>query len=676
MAAQPTVIRGACPHDCPDTCAWDVTVRDGVAEKLVGVKEHPLTRGGLCAKVSHYLERTYSPERLLHPLVRSGAKGAGEFEETSWDDALDRIATRLKAIVAEHGGEAVLPYSFAGTQGLVQGASMDRRFFGRLGASRLERTVCGQAAAAGQLEAAGTLVGLRPEDLAHSRFIVLWGTNTIVTNLHVWPIIRAAREEGARVVVIDPLKTRTAAAADWHVRPLPGTDAALALGLMHVIVAEGLHDADYVERYTEGFDRLTEELERWTPSRTEAATSVPADEVVALARAYATTRPAAIRRLIGIEHHREGARMVRTIACLPALVGAWRDRGGGLAGPTAWAAWSPLDQDALAGPQPPTRRVNMIRLGHALTELHPPVHALVVYNCNPATIAPDSNRVLRGLAREDLFTVVLEHFLTDTARYADVVLPATTQVEHTDVIPSWGHTYITYNRPAIAPVGQALPNTEIFRRLAAAMGFDDPLFADSDEELARAAVEGARWPVADVDYDELLAVGWAKADLPDDFRPFAEGGFGTPSGRLRLWSDDLPPGFDPPPGDAEPLALITAKTSHHILNSTYANLPRHLLAEREPRLDLHPDDAAARGIGDGDPVRVRNTRGVVLARARVGDIVGAGVVALPSGWWASRSPGGSSANALTPDDLTDRGGGGAFHAARVEVEPAHEEELS
>jgi anaerobic selenocysteine-containing dehydrogenase len=671
MATEPTVIRGACPHDCPDTCAWEVTVREGVAEKLVGVKEHPFTRGGLCAKVSHFLERTYSPDRLRHPLIRTGAKGEGTFERVSWDEALAHIAERLGAIVAEHGGEAVLPYSFAGTQGLVQGASMDRRFFARLGACRLERTICGQAAAAGQLEAAGTLVGLRPDDLAHSRFIVLWGTNTIVTNLHQWPIVQAARKAGARVVVVDPLRTRTAAAADWHVRPLPGSDAALALGLMHVIVAEGLHDAQYVADHTEGFERLATELANWPPERTQQVTGVRAEEVVALARAYATTRPAAIRRLIGIEHHREGARMVRTIACLPALVGAWRDRGGGILGPTAWAAYSPLDQDALAGPQPDTRRVNMVRFAHALTDLDPPVRALVVYNSNPATTAPDSTRVQQGLAREDLFTVVLEHFLTDTARYADVVLPATTQVEHVDLVPSWGHTYITYNAPAIAPVGEALPNTEIFRRLARAMGFDDPAFDAGDEELARAAVAGARAPLDTVDFDRLRAVGWAEADLPEDFRPFADGGFGTPSGRLRLWSEDLPPGFDPPPGDDEPLALMTAKSAHHFLNSTYANLPRHLAGEGEPMLDLHPDDAAARGIADGDVVRVRNARGEVIARARVGDIVGRGVVALPSGWWASRSPGATMANGLTTEELTDRGGGGAFHSARVEVEPVH-----
>jgi anaerobic selenocysteine-containing dehydrogenase len=311
--------------------------------------------------------------------------------------------------------------------------------------------------------------------------------------------------------------------------------------------------------------------------------------------------------------------------------------------------------------------VNMVRLGHALTELDPPVHALVVYNSNPATTTPDSTRVMQGLAREDLFTVVLEHFLTDTARYADVVLPATTQVEHLDLVPSWGHTYVTYNEPAIAPVGESLPNTEIFRRLARAMGFDDDAFDVSDEELVRLALAGARAPLDKVDFDELRAVGWAEADLPEDFRPFANGGFGTPSGRLRLWSRDLPPGFDPPPGDDEPLALMTTKSAHHFLNSTYANLPRHLAGEGEPMLELHPDDAAARGIADGDLVRVSNVRGEVVARARLGDVVGPGVVALPSGWWASRSPGGTMVNALTTQELTD-GGGAAMHSARVEVE--------
>lgn len=664
------VIRGACPHDCPDTCAWEVTVEDGVATKLVGVKDHPFTRGGLCAKVSHFLERSYCPERLRQPLRRSGPKGSGSFEPVGWDDALDEIAGRLRSIVDEHGGEAVLPYSYAGTQGVVQGASMDRRFFAALGASRLQRSICGAAAAMGQLEANGSLVCMRPEDLEHSRLIVLWGTNTVVTNLHLWPIVRRARAAGARVVVVDPLRTRTAAAADWHVRPLPGTDAALALGLMHVVVTEGLHDADYVARHTEGFELLASELAGWSPDRAAVVTGVSADEIVALARDYATTRPTAIRRLIGVEHQLEGARIVRTIACLPALTGAWRDRGGGLLGTTAWAAWSGLDQWALERPDledVPTRSVNMVQLGRALTELDPAVRALVVYNSNPATTAPDAGRVARGLARDDLFTVVLEHFMTDTAAYADVVLPATTQIEHVDLVPSWGHTYLTLNRPAIAPVGEALPNTEIFRRLARRMGFADPCFEDSDEDLVRTALAGAREPLAGITFEQLERDGWAQAALPADWRPYADGGFDTPSGRCRLWSDDLPPGYDPPMGDEEPLVLMTVKSAHHFLNTQYANLPRHLAGEGEPLLELHPDDAEARSIADGDLVRVSNGRGELLAHARVGDVVRPGVVALPSGWWASHSPHGVAANALTTDALTDKGGGGAFHATRVDV---------
>ena len=619
MAAEPTVIRGACPHDCPDTCAWEVTVRDGVAEKLVGVKEHPFTRGGLCAKVSHFLERTYSPDRLRHPLMRTGPKGAGAFER----GLVGRGARAHRRAPAARSSPSTAARRCCPTASPApRGWSRAPRWTGA--SSRAWAPAGWSARSAGRRRPPGSSrpparsSGCAPTTSLHSRFIVLWGTNTIVTNLHQWPIVQAGAQGGARVVVIDPLLTRTAAAADWHVRPLPGTDAALALGLMHVIVAEDLHDAEYVAAHTEGFERLAAELAPWPPARTEEVTGVAADEVVALARAYATTRPAAIRRLIGIEHHREGARMVRTISCLPALVGAWRERGGGILGPTAWAAYSPLDQDALAGPQPDTRRVNMVRLGHALTELDPPVHALVVYNSNPATTAPDSTRVLRGLAREDLFTVVLEHFLTDTARYADVVLPATTQVEHVDLVPSWGHTYVTYNEPAIAPVGEALPNTEIFRRLARAMGFDGAAFEATDEELARAALAGARAPLDTIDFERLREVGWAEADLPEDFRPFAQGGFGTPSGRLRLWSDGLPPGFDPPPGDDEPLALMTVKSAHHFLNSTYANLPRHLAGEGEPLLELHADDAAPRGIADGDvgPRQQRPRRGRRARAAR------------------------------------------------------------
>jgi len=451
-----------------------------------------------------------------------------------------------------------------------------------------------------------------------------------------------------------------------------------------------LHDADYVERHAVGFEQLCARLEEYPPDRVAAITRVPEGEIVELARAYATTRPAAIRRLIGMEHRAHGAMAQRAISCLPALVGAWRDVGGGIVGTTAWAAWAPLDVAALARPDledASRREVNMVQLGQALTALEPPVRALVVYNSNPAAIAPSQQRVLEGLRREDLFTVVLEQFMTDTAMYADYVLPATTQLEHLDLVPSWGHTYVTLNQPAIEPLGEALPNTEIFRRLAAVTGLEARWFAESDEQLVKAALTSEHPLLAGISYERLLEDGYAKVSLPDDYRPYADGGFQTPSGKCELYSEQLAArGLDPlptftparesPAGDPQlaaryPLALLTAKSALHFLNSSYANLPHHLRAEREPLVDLHPGDAAARGIADGDTVRVFNDRGSVTLRARVGDRVRPGVAAMPSGWWASHSHGGASANALTSDGLADWGGGGDFHDTLVEIEPAH-----
>ena len=451
----PAWIPGACPHDCPDRCSWQVKVEDGTAVELIGDKLQPFTRGVLCAKVDHYLDRVYSPDRVLHPLRRVGAKGDGKFERVGWDEAIADVAARLHRLIDRHGATTVLPYSYMGTQGIVQTSSLDRRFFARLGATRLERNICASTAGRGIVATLGATTGMLPEDIAHSRFIILWGTNTVVTNLHLWPFIRQARAAGATVVVIDPLRTRTAAQADWHLRPLPGTDAALALGMMHVIVNEDLHDKDYVARHTLGFDRLCARLDDYPPERVAAITGLEADDVMRLARAYAETQPSAIRMLVGMEHHAHGAMAFRTIACLPALVGAWRHRGGGIVDFTAKPHYQALN---VAGAEKreledrSIRSVNMVQLGEALTSeaMAPPIHALIVYNSNPAVIAPNLNRVRAGLAREDLFTVVHEQFLTDTARYADYVFPATTQVEHLDLLWSWGHTYVTLNRPAIA----------------------------------------------------------------------------------------------------------------------------------------------------------------------------------------------------------------------------------
>ncbi|RIK46116.1 MAG: molybdopterin oxidoreductase [Chloroflexi bacterium] len=677
------IVRGGCPHDCPDTCAWLVTVEDGVATKLVGDPEHPYTRGGLCAKVNRYLDRVYGPQRLLSPLRRTGPKGSGAFEPVSWDEALDDIAARLQRIVAESGGEAVLPYSYMGTQGFIQSRSMDRRFFARLGATRLERAICGSTGSVGIYHTLGSSDALAPEEIVHSRFIVLWGTNTIVTNLHLWPLIREAKANGATVVVVDPVRSRTAQAADWHVAPLPGTDAALALGMMAVIVREGLHDAEYIERYTVGFEQLVERLADYPPERVAAITGLEVEEIERLARAYATTRPALIRTLVGMEHREHGGMAYRAVACLPALVGAWRDVGGGLLHMTANLPFEALNTDALEMPHledHSLREVNMVQLGRALTDptLDPPIRALVVYNSNPATIAPEQNKVLAGLRRDDLFTVVLEHVMTDTARHADYVLPATTQLEHWDLVWSWGQTYLTLNQPAIAPVGDALPNTEIFRRLAARMGFDEPYFQETDEQMIRAMLDVAHPLLGGATFDDLKERGWIRFAVPQGYRPYAEGGFPTRSGKCEFYSERLAKrGEDPLPNwtapreqamrDGYPLSLIAAKSALHFLNSSYAGLEHHRNAEREPLLDIHPFDAGPRDIADGAMVRVFNARGEVQVKARVGERVRPGVVALPFGWWPAHSRSSTSANALNQDTLSDWGGGGAFHDTLVEV---------
>jgi anaerobic selenocysteine-containing dehydrogenase len=665
------VVRGGCAHDCPDTCAWEVTVEDGRAVRLAGAAGHPYTRGGLCAKVNNYLDRVYSPDRVLHPLRRTGAKGEGVFERVGWEEALADIAGRLRRIVAEDGAEAILPYSFAGNMGLVQYAGMDRRFFARLGASRLARTICGDTANAGVTTALGTSVACLPEDVQHARLILLWGTNTVVTNLHLWPFVRRAREAGARLVVIDPLRTRTAREADWHVRPLPGSDAALALGMMRVIVDEGLQDQAYLDAHCNGWPELRERLAEYPPERAATLTGVPAGEIAALARAYATTRPAMIRTLVGPEKHAGGGTSFRTIACLPAVVGAWRELGGGMVHWTMELMTEALNVRGVGARAPRTRTINMIQIGRALTDpaLAPPLRSLIVYNSNPASIAPNSSLVRRGLAREDLFTVVHDLFVTDTARYADYLLPATSFVEHLDLLFSWGHTYLTLNQPAIEPLGESVCNTELFRRLARAMRWaDEPAFQATDEDLVRTALAGGHPRLAGIDLERLRAEGWAPLSLPAERRvPFANGGFPTPSGRCELFADPAP-GYAPPPEGGLPLVMVSAKSELRFLNSSYSHLPRHRRAAGEPEVQVDPADAAARGIADGDRVRVANERGELLLTARVGDGVRPGVVAIAHGRWRSLS--GGSANDLTSDGLADLAGGGDFFGTRVEVSRA------
>jgi anaerobic selenocysteine-containing dehydrogenase len=677
-------VLGTCHHDCPDSCGWVVTVEGDTAVRLRGNPDHPYSRGELCPKVNRFLDRVYSPDRLLRPLVRRGTKGEADFAAVSWDEALGLVADRLGEIVARYGGEAVLPWWDAGTQGLLQMSSLDRRFFAKLGASRLTGSLCGGVASAGTASTNGTARAADPTDVRFARLVLLWGTNTRLTNRHLWPFVEEARANGATVVVIDPVRTMTAETADWFVQPLPGTDVALMLGLMHVLVRDDLIDHDYVGRHTLGFERLAERVRDWSPDRAAQVCGIDADEVERLGRAYGTTTPAFIRTLIGAEHHEHGAMFFRTLACLPALTGAWRHRGGGLA--RSVGAWTDtnIDESVFEAPQLAVaagarRAVNMNHLGRALTDpaMDPPVHALFVWNGNPLVSVPNAELTRRGLARDDLFTVVSEQFLTDTARYADVVFPAATQIEQTDVVPAWGHLYLGWNEAAIPPVGEAVPNTELWRRLARAMAFTEPELFEDDESLLRSALR-------DVDFDALRERGFVRLSLPDDLRPYADGGFPTASGRVELYSEALEaqghdplPAFHPPGegvgGGAElagryPLVLMTPKTHTRFLNTSYSHLPKHGPAEGGPFAELDPADAAARGIAEGDTVRVWNDRGSLTLTARVGGRLRPGVVAVPFGWWSDHHGERATANSLTNDTLTDWGGGVAYGSTRVEVE--------
>ncbi|HEX2094741.1 MAG TPA: molybdopterin oxidoreductase family protein [Longimicrobiaceae bacterium] len=687
------VVRGACPHDCPDTCAMLVHVRDGRAVRVQGDPEHPVTQGFLCTKVNRYVERTYHPDRLTVPLRRVGEKGEGRFEPATWDEALDDIARRLGEIRdSADGPQAILPYSYAGTMGLVQGSSIDRRFFHRLGASLLARTICSAAGSEGWRHTYGDRIGPSPEEAEHARLVLLWGTNTLTSNPHLWPALRRARERGARLVAIDPIRTRTAAQCDLHLPIRPGTDAALALGMMHVVFRDGLEDREYLERHTVGWEALRERvLREWTPERAAGVAGLGMEQVEALARDYATTRPSFIRLNYGMQRHAGGGMAVRVVSLLPAVTGAWRDVGGGATLSVSGAFR--MNAAALERPDwipPGTRAVNMIRLGDALTLPDagvggPPVRALVVYNSNPAAIAPDLGKVREGLRRADLFTVVLEHFRTDTADYADWLLPATTQLEHWDVHASYGHLYVTLNRPSIEPVGASLPNSEIFRRLAARMGFDEPEFRDTDLELIRQALDSDHPWMRGITLERLLEEGYARLEVPRPFAPYAcPERLDTPSGKIqilapaleRLGLDPLPI-YIPPAEDARtdpergyrfPLMLLSPP-EHPFLNSTFVNVPALARAAGgEARLLLHPDEAAGRGVRDGDRVRVWNERGDFFARAEITEDVRPGVAISYGVRWAMLSEGGRTVNDTTSQAETDLGGGAVLYDNAVEVE--------
>ena len=686
------VVKGACPHDCPDTCALETTVQNGVAIKVVGSKSHPFTGGALCTKVSRYLDRTYAPDRVVYPHRRVGGKGPGQgtWERITWDEALDTIAEKFTAIAASPDGpEAICPYSYAGTMGLLNFAGMDRRFFFHLGASLLDRTLCSSAGKVGITISLGGGVGMDPERVEDSRLILIWGSNPITSNLHYWSRVQEAKRRGARVVVIDPYRSLTAEKGTDHIPVRPGTDAALALAMMHVIINQDLHDVDYVTRYTVGFEALRARVQEYPPERAADICGIPAGTIVQLARDYATTRPAAIRVNYGLQRHRGGGAAVRAITCLPALVGAWRDPAGGVLLSTSdfyGMNHAALERhDLLAGRQP--RTINTSSIGDALLEAQPPIRALFVYNSNPVTIAPDSEKVVRGFSRADLFTVVHDVFFTDTADYADIFLPATTQLECLDIHKSYGHLYVLLNQPAIAPVGEALPNTEVFRRLARTMGFTEPALFESDEVMVAQALQSTHPRMQGITLEHLQEHGWQRLNVPAIYAPFAEGGFPTPSGKCEFYSataktmglDPLPT-FTPPVESVQsaperaktyPLAIISPP-QRHLLNSSFANLPLFLDSEKEPHLDINPGDAAPRGIKDGDWLRIYNDRGAFGARARVTDKARVGCVVAVSLWWRKLTPDGKNANQVTSQRLADMGNAATFYDALVEVSTAPE----
>jgi anaerobic selenocysteine-containing dehydrogenase len=659
-----------------------VTVEDGRAIRIGGDPDHPVTQGFLCTKVAKYLERTYHDDRLLFPQIRVGAKGEGKFRRATWDEALELIATNLQRVIDEDGPQAILPYSYAGTMGLIQGEGMDRRFFHRIGASLLDRTICASAGVEALNVTYGTRMAPDPEDIVDAKLIVLWGTNTLTSNPHLWPFVRKAKANGATTICIDPLRTRTAVACDEHIAIRPGTDAALALSMMHVLFRDGLEDRGYLVEMTNGWEALRERvLNEYAPERVAKICRIAPETIESLATRYGTTRPTFIRLNYGLQRHAGGGSAVRAISLLPAVTGAWDDAGGGAMLSTS-GTFSNLDTATLSRSdliRPGTRTINMSRLGEALTKIDdPPVKAIVVYNSNPGAIAPDRENVLAGLRREDLFTVVLEHFQTDTADYADVLLPATTQLEHEDLHKAYGHTFTMYNARAIEPLGESLPNSEIFRRIAAKMNLDDPELRESDEDMMRQTLRAMPFTL-----DELKERASIRLDIAKPHRPFARGmRVPTASGKIDIDSiraaehglDRIPeyvPPYESEERDPElvrrfPLALISPP-AHSFLNSTFVNVASLRRAAGKPTLEIHAEDAAARGIAEGAMVAIYNDRGTFTAEAVITDRVRPGVVSAPSVWWPKMTADKANANHTTSQAVTDIGGGATFYDNQVDV---------
>jgi len=683
-------VYGACPHDCPDCCALETQVDEqGRAVSLRGRCDHPVTRGWLCAKVNRYLDRVYHPERLLYPLRRVGPKGSGAFERISWDEAIAEITGRWRDIIALHGAQCILPYSYAGTLGLVNGAVTDSRFWNRLGACRLERAICGHAAEEAVMLTIGGRLAPSPEMLIHSKLVLIWGSNPASTAPHVMPFLREAQRNGTRIIVIDPIRTLTARSADQHIQPFPGTDAALALAMMHVMVTEQLHRPDWIAEHTIGWEHLLERIMQFPPELAAHITGLTIETIVDLARSYATTTPALLRVTDGINRHTNGGQTVRTLACLPAITGQYGLSGGGLMYSTSdWLKWAGLAVTHVheSGCPPEPRMLNMNRLGALLTgEADPSIYSLYVYNANPVASTPNAGKIVEGLMRDDLFTVVHELFETDTARYADILLPATSQLEHIDLHKPYGHLSLQYNMPAIAPQGEARSNWDVMRALAAAMGFTESWLQDDANEVIREVLEATarKTPLlTGITLERLQAEGSIPLAIPTDQQvPFADGVFRTPSGKVEFYSAQAAAkGYDPVPGwepeieartevaPADSRLPLLCPAAHHFVSSTFGNQDRLRTKEGAPTLRIHPSDAGPRGIRSGQLVRVGNERGWCRLVADVTEEVRPGVLATTTVWWPKFSPDQRNVNWTTSDRLADFNGGSTFYTNMVSVE--------
>ena len=689
------VVYGACPHDCPDCCALETQVDEqGRAVSVRGRSDHPVTRGWLCAKVNRYLDRVYHPERLLYPMRRVGPKGSGAFGRISWDEAITEITERWRDIIARYGAQCILPYSYAGTLGLVNNSVTNTRFWNRLGASQLERTICGAAAEEAVVLTIGSRLAPSPQMLVHSKLILIWGSNPASTAPHIMPFLREAQRKGTRVIVIDPIRTLTARSADRHIQPFPGTDAALALAMMHVMVTEELHSPDWIAAHTTGWESLLERIMQFPPERAAQITGLPTETIFDLARSYATTTPALLRVTDGINRHTNGGQTVRTLACLPALTGQYGLLGGGLMYSTSdWLQWDGEAVSHAYDPAcpPPPRSLNMNRLGAILTgEADPPIYSLFIYNANPVASAPNAGRIIAGLMRDDLFTIVHELFETDTARYADIILPATSQLEHVDLHKPYGHLSLQYNTPAIVPLGETRSNWDVMRSLASALGFNEPWLREDANEVIRGIVEATACHdplLTDITVERLQAEGSIPLAIPADQEiPFADGIFPTPSGKVEFYSAAAAAkGYDPVPGwepEVEARTGLDAQGSskgrlpllcpaaHHFVSSTFGNQERLIAKEGAPTLRIHPSDAAARNIRSGQLVRVGNERGWCRLVAEVTDEIRPGVLATTTVWWPRFSPDQRNINWTTSDRLADLGGGSTFYTNLVAVEVA------